>query len=72
MHALHINLLRVGFLTFNILIRFKVEPNLIGFFIDDIQTKIVYQKALIRTFHTTFWLHNNICEFTVQEHQFRR
>ena len=32
----------------------------------------VYQKALIRTFHTSFLLHNNLCEFTALEHNFKR
>ena len=32
----------------------------------------VYQKALIRTFHTSFWLQNNLCvEFLTQEHKIR-
>ena len=33
---------------------------------------IVYQKALIRTFHISFWLKNNLCEFTPLEHKFKR
>ena len=32
----------------------------------------VYQKALIRTFHTSFVTKNNVCEFTAQEHKFKR
>ena len=31
----------------------------------------VYQKALIRTFHTIFWLQNNLFEFTAREHKFK-
>ena len=32
----------------------------------------VYQKALIRTFHISFLLHNNLFEFTALEHKFKR
>ena len=30
-----------------------------------------YQKALIRTFHISFWLQNKLCEFTTGEHKFK-
>ena len=33
---------------------------------------MVYQKALILTFHSSFWLQNNFCEFTAPEHKFKR
>ena len=32
----------------------------------------VYQKALIQTFHTSFSLKNNLCEFTIRKHKFNR
>ena len=32
---------------------------------------IVFQKALIQTFHTSFLLQNNFYEFTTQEHEFK-
>ena len=32
----------------------------------------LYQKTLIRTFHTSFRLQNNLCEFTTREHKFKR
>ena len=32
----------------------------------------VYKKALIRTFQSAFLLQNNLCEFTTQEHKFKR
>ena len=32
---------------------------------------IVYQKALIQTFHSSFLTNNNLCEFTMLEHEFK-
>ena len=32
------------------------------------EINFVYQKALIRTIHTSFSLQNNLCEFTTREH----
>ena len=32
----------------------------------------VYQKALVRTFNTSFLNINNLCEFTALEHKFKR
>ena len=32
----------------------------------------VYQKSLLRIFHTGFWLQNNLCEFTAAGHKFKR
>ena len=32
---------------------------------------IVYQKALIRTFHTSFLIHSNFSEFTALQHKFK-
>ena len=34
--------------------------------------KFVYQKALIQTFYSSFWLQNNHCEFTTREYKFKR
>ena len=34
-----------------------------------ISNNFVYQKALIRTFHTRFWHQNSLCEFTTLKHK---
>ena len=33
---------------------------------------IVYQKALIQTFHISFLTIKNLCEFTAREHKFKK
>ena len=38
----------------------------------DQQITIVCQKALIYTFHTGFWLQNNLCGFKTQEKKIER
>ena len=52
----------------------EIKINIFDIISIGIEFKIffIYQKALIQTFHTSFFTTNYLCEFTAREHKFKR